>query len=757
MRKFILFLLLLSTAVLMAAPPKDLLNRAQMGNVNAQNDLGVYYQREGNFKEAAKYYKLAADKGEYIAQYNLGELLLQSEGLSPSRQTVEEALGWFQKAAKNYYTKAYGKVGICLYFLNRYEEAIPYLQQATWIDDGDNNYANCCNLLGKCYFWGLGTDIDWGKAKEYYLKEKNAKSSVGINSIFELGFLYFIEESFQEAEATWREDLAIAEVSNIVKKAYYGVKSDYKPVKSLHNLGYLNYKGLGTFQSDRLAVSYWRRAAEAGFPPSQFCLGWCYCNGVGVPQNEDSAKYWFCEAVKHSKKEWGLDDNDHPLFQQSTYGYGIPKEMHYQDALSVCKEMKLCSTIDEPIVVGPEQPTDTTEDDPPGGPQPVDTCAECVKNNCKDCEKCGQCEECKEKCKKDGGDPPPPVDGCEECLKNNCKPYEKCKDCPGCKQPPEDVCKECKKDNCKPYEKCKNCPDCKEPQLTCEECRKNNCHPHNWCVKNCPDCGGGGGHKMQMPPCIYVTIFNGDVKSAETCPPLSPASSSTDTWDSIHINMVLVKPGKFTMGCTMEQGCMYNEKPAHEVSVDGFYISQTEVTQALWQKVMGTNPSAFQQGASYPVEKISWNDCQTFIKKLNEMTGLHFDLPTEAQWEYAARGGHLASSDNNYIYAGGDEIDGLACYNNGQEHFTMPVGSYKPNILGLYDMSGNVMEWCKDKMGPYTANAQTNPTGPAEGSSCVMRGGCWKDEKEKCRLSYRYGSNPMYKMNTFGLRLVLIP
>lgn len=268
--------------------------------------------------------------------------------------------------------------------------------------------------------------------------------------------------------------------------------------------------------------------------------------------------------------------------------------------------------------------------------------------------------------------------------------------------PEPDICKDCVKDGCTD---CKKCGECEACRNKCKRTADN------------PD-------KPEIP-----------------------------------IEVVYVEPGTFVMGChsDKEANCIYNEKPAHEVTLDGFYIMATEVTQELWQKVMGTNPSAYKNGGNYPVEKISWNDCQAFVKKLNELTGKHYDIPTEAQWEYAARGGHLAADNGDYIYAGDDEIDSVAWYNDGTEHFTMPVGSKKPNALGLYDMSGNVMEWCKDRMGNYTADAQTNPQGPADGTNCVLRGGSWKDEKEKCRVSYRYSSNPTYKMNTFGLRLVLIP
>lgn len=229
------------------------------------------------------------------------------------------------------------------------------------------------------------------------------------------------------------------------------------------------------------------------------------------------------------------------------------------------------------------------------------------------------------------------------------------------------------------------------------------------------------------------------------------------THDNVSIPMALVEGGTFTMGCAnTDAGCEYNEKPAHTVKIDGFYMTKLEVTQELWEAIMGRNPSMFKNGKDYPVDNVSWNDCQEFIRKLNQATNLHFDLPTEAQWEYAARGGKNA---DKYIYAGDNEIDSVAWYKNPQAEQvlvgTMPVGSKYPNILGLFDMSGNVMEWCKDKMGAYSAAEQTNPTGPTDGSTYVLRGGSWDSPAKSCRVTARYGSNPMYRMKTFGLRLVL--
>lgn len=187
-------------------------------------------------------------------------------------------------------------------------------------------------------------------------------------------------------------------------------------------------------------------------------------------------------------------------------------------------------------------------------------------------------------------------------------------------------------------------------------------------------------------------------------------------------DMVYVEGGTFTMGATSEQGsdAYSDESPAHSVTVSDFYIGKYEVTQAQWRAVMGSNPSNF-KGDNLPVEQVSWNDIQKFITKLNTMTGKTFRLPTEAEWEYAARGGNQSKG---YKYSGSNTLDNVAWYYNsgGKTH---PVGQKQPNELGLYDMSGNVWEWCQDWYGSYSSSSQTNPTGPSSGSYRVLRGGDW--------------------------------
>lgn len=218
-------------------------------------------------------------------------------------------------------------------------------------------------------------------------------------------------------------------------------------------------------------------------------------------------------------------------------------------------------------------------------------------------------------------------------------------------------------------------------------------------------------------------------------------------------NMVRVEGGTFTMGATSEQGsdAESDEKPAHQVTLSLFSIGKYEVTQEEWETVMGSNPSSF-KGAKRPVEMVSWNDCQEFIRKLNQMTGKRFRLPTEAEWEYAARGGNRS---NGYKYAGSNSLGNVAWYTRNSGSETHPVGQKSPNELGLYDMSGNVYEWCQDWYGSYSGGSQTNPTGASSGSIRVYRGGSWYGFAGGCRSSRRGSLTSWLSDRSLGLRLAL--
>lgn len=283
----------------------------------------------------------------------------------------------------------------------------------------------------------------------------------------------------------------------------------------------------------------------------------------------------------------------------------------------------------------------------------------------------------------------------------------------------------------------------------------------------------------------------------------------------LEIPMIHVQGGVFQMGAS-ESGQVVDtrEQPAHDVSLWSYNIARHEVTQAQWKAVMGHNPSIF-KGNDLPVENISWNDVQEFIQKLNTMTGKKYRLPTEAEWEYAARGGirgvriwkelsveernawlakhpHLEGrtfgavsntyDNNNFvdafgmelfyeikdksirdkmlrkkgnIYSGSNEIDQVAWYGinaNSQPH---PIGTKSPNALGIYDMSGNLAEWCSDWYGNYSESASSNPKGPSAGTFRVVRGGSWDTDKEDCKVISRNYAEPDYRSSSIGFRLAL--
>lgn len=225
----------------------------------------------------------------------------------------------------------------------------------------------------------------------------------------------------------------------------------------------------------------------------------------------------------------------------------------------------------------------------------------------------------------------------------------------------------------------------------------------------------------------------------------------TFTVNGVQFTMVEVGGGTFTMGATSEQGsdAWDEEKPAHEVTLSDYYIGQTEVTQALWEAVMGSNPSD-SKGDNLPVERVSWDDCQVFIQKLNQLTGKQFRLPTEAEWEYAARGGRKS---RGYKYAGGNNIDSVAWCDGNSGNETHPVATKQANELGIYDMSGNVLEWCSDWCGDYTSSSQSDPQGSSSGSFRVIRGGCYYNFARNCRVSYRISNTMDYRSGYLGLRL----
>ena len=223
--------------------------------------------------------------------------------------------------------------------------------------------------------------------------------------------------------------------------------------------------------------------------------------------------------------------------------------------------------------------------------------------------------------------------------------------------------------------------------------------------------------------------------------------------DTLSINMMCVEGGTFMMGAMEGDTQVYdNEKPAHEVTLTyNYYIAQTEVTQALWKAVMGNNPSTM-IGDDLPVNNVLWEEADAFVKRLSQMTGYTFHLPTEAEWEFAARGG---KKSKGYLYAGSDDVDEVAWYANNSGGKTHAVGTKKPNELGIYDMSGNAWEWCSDWLAPYSAEAQVNPIGPATGEYHVYHGGGWNHGQRYARSSHRRTTTEGYIKSVLGLRVAI--
>ncbi|MBQ6310238.1 MAG: SUMF1/EgtB/PvdO family nonheme iron enzyme [Bacteroidales bacterium] len=264
---------------------------------------------------------------------------------------------------------------------------------------------------------------------------------------------------------------------------------------------------------------------------------------------------------------------------------------------------------------------------------------------------------------------------------------------------------------------------------------------------------------------IAAAIFSSGCGKSGTEKEKTPESPIlTIEANGVSFNMIRVEGGTFDMGATPEQGvtdkmeAYRRETPVHPVTLDSYYIGETEVTQELWEAVMGTNASWFQDDKKNPVDRIGFNQCKSFISKLNTITGKKFRLPTEAQWEFAARGGNKS---RGYKYSGSDSFSSAAWLKDNSGDKTHPVKTKVANELGIYDMSGNVWEWCADMQGYYpTSMPQTNPTGPKDYGDApqyhVFRGGDCSTTAWYCRISYReVNSDPVDRAYFIGFRLAL--
>lgn len=271
--------------------------------------------------------------------------------------------------------------------------------------------------------------------------------------------------------------------------------------------------------------------------------------------------------------------------------------------------------------------------------------------------------------------------------------------------------------------------------------------------------------KEMKNACIQIarTLLGGASSSSSSTRPTSPRQAAnsgssqavqTFTVGNVSFDMIKVEAGSFIMGCTSEQGgdCYNSESPYHRVTISNdYYIGKYEVTQELYEAVMRVNPSKW-KSFDRPVEMVSWNDAQEFCAELSRLTGRRFSLPTEAEWEYAARGGNKSTSAK---YSGSSSVAAVAWYDGNSGSQTHPVGKLRANELGIYDMSGNVWEWCYDWDGSYGSASQTDPVGPGSGQYRVLRGGSWYNSAKICRVANRGSDSPDARDVSSGFRVVL--
>lgn len=269
---------------------------------------------------------------------------------------------------------------------------------------------------------------------------------------------------------------------------------------------------------------------------------------------------------------------------------------------------------------------------------------------------------------------------------------------------------------------------------------------------------------MKLSLLFVSLLFWGGTILSEANPPKNKVIKV----GNVTFTMIYVEPGSFVMGATSDEDYDEREHPSHQVTLTkGYYIGETEVTQALWEMVMGNNPSDF-IGKDKPVDNVNWNDCQAFISILNNLTNSKFRLPTEAEWEFAAKGGNLSkgyiySGSNNaddvawYIVNSGDNIlkDKIILFGNNNNNMTHDVKSKKPNELGIYDMSGNVGEWCEDGYATFSPGKQYDPKGPSLSKEKVKKGGDYRNPSKQLKTTFRVGFEPEFSINSYGFRLAL--
>ena len=685
---------------------------AEQGDSDAQNYLGdCYYFGNGvpkDMSKAVEWFCKAAEQGNSDAQCNFGYCYFNGEGIA---KDYAKAVEWYCKAAEQGNSDAQNHLGNCYYYgdgvTKDYAKAIEWYRKAAEQDNSDAQ-----NNLGDCYYYGDGVTKDYAKAVEWYLKaaeQGNAQAQDEMGLAYENGngvikdlskAVEWYRKAAEQGNAWAQLHLGVCyENGNGVIKdlskavEWYHEASEQDLAEAQYNLGCCYYNGAGVSKDYAKAVELYRKAAEQGYADAQNNLGECYYYGDGVSQNYAKAVEWYHKAAEQGNAQ-----------AQCNLGYC------YYNGEGVAKDYaKAVEWYSKAAEQGDSN----------------------AQNNLGCCYYYGY--------------------GAPKDLQKSEMWYKKA----------ADQGNQSAKDNLKKIE---------------------NTHQTNTSLTQ-PNTATGLGYyffttegraKVLKWAGIIIGVFvallfvvNAISEAIENNEKMN--SSETENLDRNAIiqnlvdNMVYVEGGMFAMGATSEQSNYVegDEVPLHGVSLNSFFISRYEVTQKEWEAVMGKNHSRFKHAQS-PVEFVSWVDCQTFISKLNLITGKNFRLPTEAEWEYAARGG---INGDGCMFSGSNDLGSVAWYKanvydkreSSLDYGTQTVGKKSPNELGLYDMSGNVWEWCADWYGEnyYSNSPQNDPKGPSSGSNRVIRGGSWLDVARCCRVSSRCYCSPESRASNLGLRLAL--
>lgn len=506
---------------------------------------------------------------------------------------------------------------------------------------------------------------------------------------------------------------------NEVGRAYFngeGVKQDYAnavywyrkaaeqgEIYAQYNLGYAYYNGQGVSQDYSQALHWYRKAGEQGNPVAQNEVGVIYYNGIGVPKDYAQAVLWFYKAA-----EQGNMIAQSNLGVAFAFGCGVPED--YSQAMYWYKK-----AMDAGYDVAKSKYEELQKDGYIPAPSPMSLDDILIHQS--------------ELGTPGGIDPSVTHVVAEQVGKKIVVSYQLTKQ--------TDVSIQYSTDGGRSYQTMSHISGDVGKTVAAGQ------RSITWDVL-------ADVEQLVCRNLVFKVIPGG-------------AEKIIFTVNGTEFTMIKVEGGTFTMGATVEQGddVRYSEKPAHSVTLSSYYIGETEVTQALWTAVMKKNPTFYSyRGDNKPVENVSWNECQTFIRKLNkllsaQLKGKQFALPTEAQWEYAARGG---KKSKGYKHSGSNTLSEVAWYRDNTRSGPVihPVKTKQANELGLYDMNGNVEEWCQDRFGNYSKEAQIDPVGSAKGEERVLRGGSYLSEREYCRVADRSRGKATWR-NVTGLRLVCIP